>query len=106
VSAEDSHVEAIIADAMISTGGVGEIEVLVTYGLRMGRNSWKYEGMAYRLALLDAGVLYGHAYLLGAALGIGVCGLGNGDSRVLADVLGGDPWQVVSLAEVLLSGAR
>ena len=88
---------------MVSTGGVGEIQVLVTYALRMGRNSWKYEGMAYRLALLDAGVLYGHAYLVAAALGIGICGLGNGDSAALARVTEAE---LVSVAEVMLTGAR
>jgi len=97
------HVEALFADAMVSTGGVGEIQVLVTYALRMGRNSWKYEGMAYRLALLDAGVLYGHAYLVAAALGIGICGLGNGDSAALARVTEAE---LVSVAEVMLTGAR
>lgn len=105
VSGDEADVEAVFADAMIATGGAGLPDVLVTYALRMGRNSWKYEGMAYRLALLDAGVLYGHAYTVGSALGIGVCGLGNGDSGVLASILGGDPWQVVSVAEVMLSGA-
>lgn len=106
LTSEPTHIQALFADAMISTGGIGKIEVLVSYALRMGRNSWKYEGMAYRLALLDAGVLYGHAYLLGAALGIGICGLGNGDSSVLERATADTGVDLVSVAEVMLSGSR
>lgn len=106
VASEPDHIDALFADAMVSTGGVGEIQVLVTYALRMGRNSWKYQGMAYRLALLDAGVLYGHAYLIAAALGIGICGLGNGDSGVLARAVEASGADLVSVGEVMLTGAR
>ncbi len=106
LTGDSTHIEALFADAMISTGGVGDIEVLVTYALRMGRNSWKYQGMAYRLALLDAGVLYGHAYLLAAALGIGICGLGNGDSSVLSRVTDASSTDLISVAEVMLTGSR
>lgn len=106
MASDPMHIDALFADAYISTGGVGQIEVLVTYALRMGRNSWKYEGMAYRLALLDAGVLYGHAYLLAAALGMGICGLGNGDSSVLARVTDASGVDLVSVAELMLTGSR
>jgi SagB-type dehydrogenase family enzyme len=106
MTSDPAHIDALFADAKISTGGVGRIEVLVSYALRMGRNSWKYEGMAYRLALLDAGVLYGHAYLLAAALGFGVCGLGNGDSSVLARVTEASGDDLVSVAEIMLTGSR
>ncbi len=106
MASDPVQIDALFADAMVSTGGVGRIEVLLTYALRMGRNSWKYEGMAYRLALLDAGVLYGHAYLLAAALGIGICGLGNGDSSVLARVTESVGADLVSVAEIMLTGSR
>jgi len=96
--------ELLVQDALISSGGVGTPRALITYALRMGRNSWKYEGMAYRLALLDAGVLYHHAYLVAADLGLGICGLGNGNSALFANVLGHDPEELTSLAEVMLTG--
>ena len=97
-------VRSIIDDALVSSGGVGTPRAGVTYALRMGRNSWKYEGMAYRLALLDAGVLYHHAYLLATELGLGVCGLGNGNSELFGRLTGHDSEELASVAEVMLTG--
>lgn len=97
-------VAQVVDDALTSTGGAGTPRAIITYVLRMGRNSWKYEGMAYRLALLDAGVLYHHAYLVGAELGIGVCGLGNGNSALFSKLIRQDQEAVTSVAEVMLTG--
>lgn len=99
-------VRSIIDDALVSSGGVGTPRAVVTYALRMGRNSWKYEGMAYRLALLDAGVLYHHAYLLATELGLGVCGLGNGNSELFGRLTGHNSEELASVAELMLTGRQ
>ena len=104
VSADTTARDQLFADAEISTGGTGTPQVLITYGLRIGRNSWKYEGMAYRLALMDAGVLYHHAYLVGGALGIGICGLGNGDTTLFERIINRPDGDYVSIAEVMIVG--
>ena len=104
VSADPDARAQLFADAEVSTGGVGTPQVLITYGLRIGRNSWKYEGMAYRLALMDAGVLYHHAYLVGGALGIGICGLGNGDTALFERIVARPEGDYASIAEVMIVG--
>lgn len=104
LTAEPGAVAQVFDDALISSGGVGTPRVIVSYLLRMGRNSWKYEGMSYRLALLDAGVLYHHAYLASAELGLGVCGLGNGSSALLANLIGHGQEDLASIAEIMITG--
>lgn len=97
-------VSRLYADARISTAGEGEPRALITYTVRIGRNSWKYEGMAYRLALLDVGVLYHHAYLIAADLDLGICGLGNGDGLLFDRGLGLDIEHETSIAELMIVG--
>ena len=99
-------IDLLLADALISTGGIGSPQVLITYCVRIARNSWKYEGMAYRTALLNAGVLYEHAYLVAEALGIATCGLGNGDRPLFLRVTDLPDFEFEPLAEVMLAGGR
>ena len=103
-SADRDLVERLFDDARVSTGGEGEPAALITYTVRIGRNSWKYDGMAYRLALMDVGVLYHHAYLVAADLGLGICGLGNGDGLLFDRGLGLDIEREASIAELILTG--
>lgn len=98
-------VQRLFDDARVSTGGEGGPRALITYTVRIGRNSWKYDGMAYRLALMNVGVLYHHAYLIAADLGLGVCGLGNGDALLFDRGLGLDIEREASIAELMLTGS-
>lgn len=52
---------------------------------RMDRLNWKYEGMAYALALQNTGACLHSLYLAAAATGLGICAIGNGDDRFLKD---------------------
>lgn len=50
-------VDSVLGSAFASTGGMASQGTLILYAARMGRVSWAYSGIAYRLALLHAGVL-------------------------------------------------
>jgi SagB-type dehydrogenase family enzyme len=81
-------------------------DVLVTLAARFQRFAWKYEGMAYRVMLLNAGVVIQTMYLVATAMGLAPCALGTGDSTTFATAAGLDPIAETSIAEFALSGAR
>jgi SagB-type dehydrogenase family enzyme len=58
------------------------------FAARLARLGWKYEGIAYRLALLDAGVLLQALYLVCGVVGLGGCAVGTGESEILAGLTG------------------
>jgi SagB-type dehydrogenase family enzyme len=78
--------------------------VVVILAARFGRMTWKYEGLAYRLILLDAGIAMQTMYLVATAMGLGPCALGNGDSALFARATGLDPFLEGSVGEFALSG--
>ncbi len=80
--------------------------VLVILAARFGRIMWKYEGLAYRLILLDAGVAMQTMYLVATAMGLGPCALGDGDSKLFARATGLDPFVEGSVAEFAISGVQ
>jgi SagB-type dehydrogenase family enzyme len=106
VAHEPNAIDLLFADALVSTGGNGAPQVLITYCVRIARNSWKYEGMAYRAALLNAGVLYEHAYLVAEALGMAACGLGNADRPLFSRLVDLPHFEFEPVAEVMLAGMR
>jgi SagB-type dehydrogenase family enzyme len=67
--------------------------------------NWRYEGIAYRLALLNAGHASALLLQLGAALGIGLCALGSGDAEAFAQASGIDEWALPAVAEIAVAGA-
>jgi SagB-type dehydrogenase family enzyme len=62
--------------------------------------------MAYATTLKNVGVLYQTMYLVGTAMGLACCALGNGDGTVLPDVLGVDRFVEAPVGEFILSTAR
>jgi SagB-type dehydrogenase family enzyme len=58
--------------------------LLVTMTARFQRLSWKYEGLAYAVALLDTGVLLQSLYLVSTAMGLAPCALGSVDVSATA----------------------
>ena len=64
--------------------------LLVTMTARFQRLSWKYEGIAYAVALLDTGVLLQSLYLVSTAMGLAPCALGSVDVSATARAFGTD----------------
>ncbi|MEM7120318.1 MAG: SagB family peptide dehydrogenase [Pseudomonadota bacterium] len=75
------------ADAMLAAAAASmnrpeqHPHALILLTVRLPDLSWRYSGMAYRLALLDAGVVFHAMYLQATDMGLGGCALGTVDPR-------------------------
>lgn len=69
---------------------------------RHARLAWKYESIAYALALKDVGVQMHALQLTGTALGLGVVPLGSGPVTAVAAALGVDPLEYSPVGELVL----
>lgn len=67
--------------------------VLITMTARFRRLTWKYEGMAYAVALMDLGVLIQSLYLVCTAMNLAPCALGGVRIDVTARAFGTD-WRI------------
>ena len=64
--------------------------------------AWKYDAVAYRLSLLNVGVVFELMYLVATDMGLAPCANGSGNSRPLQEVLVGDPFEEVAIGEFCL----
>jgi SagB-type dehydrogenase family enzyme len=69
----------------------------------LSRLAWKYEGMAYRASLMNAGVVFELMYLVATDMGLAPCANGTGDSRLLEEAAGLDPFEETPIAEFVLA---
>jgi SagB-type dehydrogenase family enzyme len=100
-----------LADRMLryarSAAAMAQVpQVLLIGTARMTRLMWKYEGLAYSMALKNAGVLTGLMYLVATAMGLAPCGVGSGDAAAFAAMSGRDPLVEPSVADFLLGSRR
>jgi SagB-type dehydrogenase family enzyme len=97
--------ERLLDSAAAAMGDVcGRPAILVNVTARLPRIAWKYEGMAYRTVLLNAGAVLQTMYLVATAMDLGPCAVGNGDPELLAAAAGIDGDEEVGVAEFALSG--
>ena len=73
---------------------------IVILAAKMPALAWKYEAIAYRLALLDAGAALGIMHVVAEDLGLGACAVGTVNPRHFAAMTGTDSFAEVSLAEM------
>jgi len=66
---------------------------------RLPRLAWKYAGIAYRLSLLNAGVVIQSLYLIAADLGLAGSAIGTGNSDLFAKATDNSSWEEISIAE-------
>jgi len=103
LTAKERHIQRLLDDAARVWGQDYPPQVLITLASRFGRMAWKYERIAYRLTLLNAGVVIQTMYLVATAMGLAPCALGWGDSGLFARAAGLDPVAESSVAEFGLS---
>jgi SagB-type dehydrogenase family enzyme len=66
---------------------------------RLPRLAWKYTAIAYRMSLINAGVVVQSLYLTAADLGLAGCAIGTGNSDLFAQATGVSSWEETSIAE-------
>ena len=89
-----------VAGALVDAADPPQVTLLVF--LRHTRIAWKYERIAYQLALLDLGVLYQTLWLAATAMGLGGYPLGSVDADRLADAVGLDVLEETGLGAFFL----
>jgi SagB-type dehydrogenase family enzyme len=79
--------------------------LLITFTARIGRLSWKYEGLVYSLVLKHVGVLTQNLYLVSTAMRLGPCALGSANIDMTARAFGVD-WRVEPSVGQFMVGRR
>jgi SagB-type dehydrogenase family enzyme len=92
----------LLADSAQAMGADGPPQILVVLACRFPRFAWKYQSMAYRLTLMNAGVVMQTMYLVATDMGIAGCANGSGNSRLFAQLTGLDPLAETSIGEFAL----
>ncbi len=77
-------------------------DVTIVVSTRLPRLAWKYERMAYRASLVNAGVVIQLMYLIATDMSLAPCANGTGDSRLFEQATGLDPLEETSIAEFCL----
>jgi SagB-type dehydrogenase family enzyme len=80
-------------------------QVLVVLACRLPRFAWKYQSMAYRLILMNAGVIIQTMYLVATDMALAGCANGSGNSRLFAEITGLDPVSETAIGEFALGSA-
>ena len=80
-------------------------QILVVLASRLPRFAWKYQSMAYRLILMNAGVIIQTMYLVATDMALAGCANGSGNTQVFAEITGLDPVSETSIGEFAL-GSR
>ena len=104
LSAPPEAVDELLASAKGAWGPHPAPDILITLATRFERLAWKYQGMAYRTTLLNAGVAIQTMYLVATAMHLSACAIGNGDPAVFAKATGLSSAAETSVAEFALSG--
>jgi SagB-type dehydrogenase family enzyme len=78
--------------------------LLITITARIGRLSWKYEGLVYSLVLKHVGVLTQNLYLVCAAMRLGSCALGSANIDLTARAFGIDWRAEPSVGQFIVGG--
>jgi oxazoline/thiazoline dehydrogenase len=95
----------LLVDSAQAMGSDGPPQILIVLACRLPRFAWKYQSMAYRLTVMNAGVALQTMYLVATDMGIAGCANGSGNSRLFAQITGLDPLDETSIGEFAL-GSR
>jgi SagB-type dehydrogenase family enzyme len=99
----DSGVRALFDYAKQSAGGLQfDPPTLFIMSARFRRTAWKYQSIAYRVMLMEVGVLFQTMYLVATSMGLAPRGLGNGDSDLFAKLIQSDYYLETSVGEFML----
>ncbi len=74
-------------------------QCLVVLSSRLPRLAWKYEGIAYKISLMNAGVVLQCLYLVCTDMGLNGAAVGSGDPRLFTAATNASSWEETSIAE-------
>jgi SagB-type dehydrogenase family enzyme len=98
---------AVVDELLDSAGQIAVMDVpppvLITLTARFRRLTWKYEGMAYAVALMNVGVLIQSLYLVCTAMNLAPCALGSVRIDATARAFGTD-WRLEPTMGQLMLG--
>jgi SagB-type dehydrogenase family enzyme len=77
-------------------------DLTIVIASRLPRLAWKYQGMAYRASLMNAGVVFHLMYMVATDMGLAPCANGTGDSRLLEQATGLDSFEETAIGEFVL----
>jgi oxazoline/thiazoline dehydrogenase len=96
----EKKVQTLLRDASLSWGAIhGQPHAVIIITSNFPLLAWKYETIAYRLTMLNAGVILGRLDLESNHLGLAGCVLGNGDALAFEAASGLSRFTETSIAE-------
>jgi SagB-type dehydrogenase family enzyme len=105
VAAPAGSVQSLLDEAALGWGAAnGTPQALLVITARLPVLAGRYEAIAYRLALLEAGCATQVLTQAATALGIATCVLGSGDGELFARASGLPEWQQPAIAEIAIAG--
>ena len=105
VDADRAAAEELLGIARMAAAPTRRSPVLITMTARFRRLSWRYEGMAYRLVLMNAGALMQNLYLVCTAMRLAPCAIGTISIETAARALGTD-WRVEPCVAQFMVGSQ
>ena len=96
----DQAAAAMVSECAVAWGTSTEApQCLMVVSSRLPRLAWKYTAIAYRLSLLNAGVVLQSLYLVATDLGLNGSAAGSGSPNLFAQATGVPTWEETSIAE-------
>jgi oxazoline/thiazoline dehydrogenase len=93
-----------LLDGAAGAAGVDDPpQVLLVLAARFERSQRMYGDLGYSLILKEAGAVFQSAMMAAAAMGLGACPLGCGDSLLFSKLIGVSPYALTSVGELMLS---
>jgi SagB-type dehydrogenase family enzyme len=92
----------LLADAA-GTANVDEPpQILLVFAADYRRMRRLYADLSYSLILKEVGAVFQLSMMAAAAMGLGACPLGCGDTRLFSELIGVDPMIESSVGELML----
>lgn len=97
--------QEMLSDAATSWAQPGRPpQCLIVLACRLPRLAWKYEAIAYKISLMNAGVVLQSLYLVCTDLGLNGSAVGSGRPSLFAAATGMSSWEETSIAEFGFGG--
>lgn len=102
IAASERGLKRLLADAAGTANTPRRPQILLVLTADYPRIHRVYGDLSYSLILKEVGAVFQVAMMAAAAMGLGVCPLGCGDSLLFAELVGADPRIETSVGELAL----